>query len=384
MSKGKIIIALIIGVVVVAAWYFMTGSGQMGQAGGANGGMGQMPPAAVSVYQLKTETINREEILPGRISAFRQAEIRPQVNGIITKRLFEEGAVVEQGQALYQIDDVPYRASLASARANLVSAQANLDAATAKEKRFAELVKTNAVSGQAYDDVKAELEMAKASIAVAEAAIEVAQVNLDYTRVYAPITGRVGRSSVTEGALVTTNQSDSLTMITQLDPVFVDISQPGVNSMRLRTEMMGKTNIPVEVILDTTSGIVHPEKGNLQFSDVVVDETTGSVGLRALVPNPDQTLLPGLFVRAKIELGEQQAILVPQRAAIRNPDGGLSVWAVDGANIASPKPIVVSGAYGDQWIVASGIEAGETVVIEGYQKIRPGVTVTPSPWSPAP
>ncbi len=383
MSKSKLLIALGVGVVAVAAWYFTMGSGQMSSGGDAMGGMGQMPPAAVSVYQLKTETINREETLPGRVSAFRQAEIRPQVDGIITQRLFEEGAVVEQGQALYQIDDVPYKASLASARADLVSAQANLDAATAKEARFAELVKTNAVSGQAYDDVKAELEMAKASIAVAEAAIEVAQVNLDYTRVYAPITGRIGRSSVTEGALVTTNQSDNLTVITQLDPVFVDISQPGVDSMRLRTEMSAAGDIPVQVILDSSSGMTHPQKGELKFSDVVVDETTGSVGLRALVPNPDQTLLPGLFVRAKIELGESQAVLVPQRATTRNPQGGLTLWTIDGTNQVNPRAIMVSGAYGDNWIVASGIDAGETIVIEGYQKIQPGMTVNPSPWAPA-
>lgn len=382
MSKGKLIIALVIGVIVLGTWYLTSGSGQMGP-GGPGGGMGQMPPPAVSVYELKTETINREEILPGRISAFRQAEIRPQVNGIITQRLFEEGALVEQGQALYQIDDVPYRAALASARADHVSAQANLDAATAKEKRFAELVKTNAVSGQAYDDVKAELEMAKASIAVAEAAIEVAEVNLGYTRVYAPITGRIGRSSVTEGALVTSNQSESLTMITQLDPIYVDITQPGVNSMQLRTEMSTASNIPVEIILDSSSGIVHPHKGELKFSDVVVDETTGSVGLRALVPNPDQTLLPGLFVRTKIELGNQPAILVPQRATTRNPQGGLNVWTVDESNQVNPRPISVSGAYGDNWIVSSGIDEGETIVIEGYQKIRPGANVVPSPWMPA-
>ncbi len=382
MSQRLIIIIGAVCVIAAAAWYMMSGQGQMGAAG--PGGMGGMPPAAVSVYQLKTEIINREETLPGRISAFRQAEIRPQVNGIITKRLFEEGSVIEQGQPLYQIDDVPYKAALASAKADLVSAQANLQAARAKEARFKELIKTNAVSGQAYDDAKADLDKAVAEIAVAEAAIEVAEVNLGYTRVYAPISGRIGRSSVTEGALVTTNQSESLALITQLDPVYVDISQPGVNSMRLRTDMVGKSDIPVQVILDTSAGTVHPEKGSLKFSDVVVDETTGSVGLRAVVPNPDQTLLPGLFVRAKIELGERSAVLVPQRATTRNPDGGLTVWTVDENNQANPRPITVAGAYTDQWIIASGIEAGETIVIEGYQKIRPGMTVSPSPWSPAP
>ena len=380
MTKGKVIIALVIGVIGVAAWLLASSGPQMG---GPGGGMGQMPPPSVSVITLETKTINREEILPGRIAAFRQAEIRPQVNGIITKRLFEEGAVVEQGQPLYQIDDVPYKAAFASAQADLVSAQANLQATTAREARFKELLKTNAVSGQAYDDVKADLDKAVASIAVAEAGVEVAQVNLGYTKVYAPITGRVGRSSVTEGALVTSNQSERLTMITQLNPVYVDISQPGVDSMKLRNDMVGRDSIPVEVITDSSSGAVHPEKGELKFSDVVVDETTGSVGLRALVPNPNQTLLPGLFVRAKIELGEQQAILLPQRATTRNPDGGLTVWTVNGDNQVNPKSVSVSGAYSDQWIISSGIEKGETIVVEGYQKVRPGVTVTTSPWTPA-
>lgn len=382
MSKRLMIIigtAVVIGAV---AYYMLSGSGQQG-AGGAMGGMGQMPPTAVSTYQLKTETISREEILPGRVSAFKQAEIRPQVVGIITKRLFEEGSYVEQGQALYQIDDTPYRAAVTSANADLVSAEADLKVSTAKEKRFKKLIETNAVSGQAYDDVIAELERAKAAIAVANANIEVAQVNLDFTRVYAPISGRIGRSSVTEGALVTANQSDSLTTITQLDPIFVDISQPGTSSMRLRSEMAGRTDIPVEIILDSTTGQTHSHKGALKFSDVVVDETTGSVGLRALVPNPDQLLLPGLFVRTNIELGQREAVLVPQRATTRNPDGSLTVWVVDENNQVNPRQITISSGYEDQWIVAAGIEAGETIIIEGYQKVRPGATVSPIPWAPA-
>ena len=378
MSKGKVIVALVIGVIGLATWYMMSSGSQMG-----NPMAGGMPPVSVSVFQLKAETIIREETLPGRVSAFRQAEIRPQVNGIITKRLFEEGAVVKKGEPLYQINDVPYRAAFASAQADLVSAQANLQATTAREARFKELLKTNAVSGQAYDDVKADLDKAIAAIAVAEAGVEVAQVDLGYTRVYAPISGRIGRSSVTEGALVTTNQSDNLTVITQLDPVFVDISQPGIDSMRLRNDMVGKGDIPVQVILDRASGTVHPQKGVLKFSDVVVDETTGSVGLRALVPNPDQTLLPGLFVRAKIELGERQAVLIPQRATTRTPDGVLLVWTIDENNQVSPRPFIDAGAYGDQWIVSSRIEVGETIVMEGFQKVRPGMTVVPSPWAAA-
>jgi len=379
LSNKNKIIAVVVVIVVAAGWYMMP-SNNSEMAGGMGPGMGERPPTGVSVYELKSETINREEILPGRVSAFRQAEIRPQVEGIITKRLFEEGALVEQGQALYQIDDTPYRAAVTSANADLVSAQANLRAATSKEARLRELIKTKAISGQAYDDVKAELDRSVASIAVANAKIEVAQVNLDYTRVYAPISGRIGRSMLTEGALVTANQTDNLTTITQLDPIYVDISQPGEQSMRMRSEVAGRTNIPVEIIIDSVLGTTHAEKGELKFSDVLVDETTGSVGLRALIPNPDQLLLPGLFVRAKIELGDRQAILVPQRATTRNPDGSLTVWTVDENNQVNPRPITVNGASKNQWIVATGITAGEKIVIEGYQKIAPGMTVNPSPW----
>lgn len=383
VSKRLIIFIGVAVAIGAVAYYMMSGSGGQQGAGGPMGGMGQMPPPAVSTLQLEKQTITREEQLPGRVSAFRQAEIRPQVEGIITRRLFEEGAYVEQGQALYQIDDTPYKAAVASARADLVSAEANLKAATSKEARFKELIKTSAVSGQVYDDAVAELERSKAAIAVANANIDVAQVNLDFTRVYAPISGRIGRSSVTEGALVTTNQSDSLTTITQLDPIFVDISQPGTSSMQLRSEMAGRTDIPVEIILDSSTGQTHPHMGELKFSDVVVDETTGSVGLRALIPNPEQLLLPGLFVRTKIDLGQASVILVPQRATLRNPDGSLTVWVVDANNQVNPRPINVSSGYQDQWVVSSGIEEGETIIIEGYQKVGPGATVSPSPWMPA-
>lgn len=376
MSKPVKIISFIAVIIAAAYWYMLPDGTPV------NNPMGQMPPAAVSVLSLDVEKITRQQTLPGRVASLKQAEIRPQVNGIITSRLFEEGSEVTSGQALYQIDDTPFRAELNSKIADLQSEEANLKAKQAREVRYQELIKTNAVSGQAYDDVIAELDQAKASVAVAQAAVEVAQVNLDYTRVYAPIDGRIGKSSVTEGALVTTNQSDSLAVITQLDPVYVDISQPGVDAMRLRMEMADRSDIPVTVILDSEANLRHPDKGVLKFSDVVVDETTGSVGLRALIPNPGQTLLPGLFVHAQIDLGEIDAILVPQRAAIRSANG-LIVWSVDGNNQVNSKSITVSGSYNDQWIVSGGIEAGETIVIEGFQKFGPGATVVPSPWTPS-
>ena len=241
------------------------------------------------------------------------------------------------------------------------------------------MVSNNTVSGQAYDDAKAEFDQAVASVAIAEAEVANAKVSLDYTKVLAPISGRIGKSSVTEGALATTNQSDSLSVITQLDPVYVDINQPGVDAMRLRQEIVGK-KIPVSVIIDPDRNIKHSQKGELKFSDVIVDETTGSIGLRAVVPNADDALLPGLFVHATIELGEQEVLLVPQRATTRQPDGSLRVWTIDQNNQVNPRILTVSGSYQNHWIALGGVEVGETVIVEGYQRLAPNMTVSPSPW----
>ena len=373
MSIRTLIVFIALAALAAIGWYIMAPSPQMGP------GAGQRPPVSVSVIELKSQIISREETLPGRITAFKQAEIRPQVNGIITQRLFEEGAYVEKLQPLYQIDDRPYRAALSSAQANLQSALATAKASEAKEERFKRLISNNTVSGQAYDDAKAEFDQAVASISIAEAAVTTAQVSLDYTRVLSPISGRIGKSSVTEGALVTTNQSESLSVITQLNPIYVDINQSGADAMRLRQEIVGK-NIPVSVLIDKDRNIRHLEKGELKFSGIIVDETTGSIGLRAVVPNSNDILLPGLFVHAIIELGEQDVVLVPQRASTRQADGSLAIWVLDKDNKAIPKNLVVSGSYQDKWIVTNGAEAGDTVIIEGYQKIRPNMTVSPSAW----
>ena len=373
MSIRTLIVFIALAALAAIGWYIMAPSPQMGP------GAGQRPPVSVSVLELKSQIISREETLPGRITAFKQAEIRPQVNGIITQRLFEEGAYVEKLQPLYQIDDRPYRAALSSAQANLQSALATAKASEAKEERFKRLISNNTVSGQAYDDAKAEFDQAVASISIAEAAVTTAQVSLDYTKVLSPISGRIGKSSVTEGALVTTNQLESLSVITQLNPIYVDINQSGADAMRLRQEIVGK-NIPVSVIIDKDRNIRHLEKGELRFSGIIVDETTGSIGLRAVVPNSNDILLPGLFVHAIIELGEQDVVLVPQRASTRQADGSLVIWILDDDNKAIPKKLVVSGSYQDKWIVTNGAEAGDTVIIEGYQKIRPNMTVSPSVW----
>lgn len=373
MSIRTLTIVIALMALAAVGWYIMAPSPQMGP------GAGQRLPVSVSVIELKSQIIRREETLPGRITAFKQAEIRPQVNGIITQRLFEEGSYVEKFQALYQIDDRPYRAALLSAQANLQSALATAKASEAKEKRFKRLISNNTVSGQAYDDAKAEFDQAVASISIAEAAVTTAQVNLDYTKVLSPISGRIGKSSVTEGALVTTNQLEGLSVITQLNPVYVDINQAGVDAMSLRQEMVGK-NIPVSVIIDKDRNIRHLEQGELKFSGITVDETTGSIGLRAVVPNSNDILLPGLFVHAIIDLGEQDVVLVPQRASTRQADGSLAIWALDKDNKAIPKKLVVSGSYQDKWIVTNGAEAGDRVIIEGYQKLRPNMAVSPSAW----
>jgi len=341
------------------------------------------PAPAVAVLQVAEQTVSLSRSLPGRISALRQSQVRPQVNGIITKRLFEEGAQVKKGQQLYQIDDVRYKAAVASAQADLRSAQATIASIKAKSERYAELVKIDAVSRQEYDDTVAQLDQAVAAVAVAKAAVAVAQVDLDFTKVYAPISGRIGRSLVTEGALVTANQEQSLAVITQLDPVYVDMQQSSAEAMALRqvlSQEQGRDNIPVTVMLGENAELAYPHEGSLKFSEVTIDETTGSITLRATVPNPDSILMPGLFVRASIAIGSKTAVLLPQRAATRNPDGSLSVWVVDTDNKAQSRVVEVGEAYQGNWTVTSGLQAGERVIVEGYQKVGPGAVVVPSPW----
>lgn len=378
MNRIWIIVVLALLLAGAGGWYWRTSN-----AGDADASHGEMPPQAVSVLEIKKETVTFARQLPGRISPYRQSQVRPQADGIITERLFEEGADVEKGQQLYQIDDARYKAALNSAIADLKSATANVKTVEAREVRYRDLVKAGAVSKQEYDDVKAELDSANAAIAVAQAAVDVAQVNLDYTKVYAPISGRISRSFVTEGALVTANQAQNLAVITQLAPVYVDMQQSGAEAVRLHSRIIGKDIITVSLSLDEAAGNVYPHQGTLKFSEVTVDETTDSIALRALIPNPDGALLPGLFVRATLDLGQDDVVLVPQRATTRNPDGSLTIWIVDSNNQAQPRPIQVEQAYRDSWIVSQGAQEGDRVIIEGYQKVGPGAPVVPSPWQPA-
>lgn len=376
----RILIFLLIAVAAAASWYYwkvMLPQQQMA-APAMQAPAGQAAP--VSVIQLESRTVELTETLPGRVTAFRHAEIRPQVDGIITKRLFEEGSDVKQGQQLYQIDEAPYAAQHASTMADLKSAQASAASIKGRVSRYENLVKHNAISRQEYDDALAEMDKANAAIAVAQAQVDIAQLKLDYTRVYAPISGRIGKSSITEGSLVTSNQTQSMATITQADPVYVDMAQPANEALRLRARVAAIDEVPVEVILDETSNTRHPYPGALRFYAVTVDQTTDSIGLRAVVPNPDGQLLPGLFIHAELDLGKQDVLLVPQRATIRNSEGGVGVWMVDAQSKAELRPITVSSTWQDQWVVEDGLEPGDTVIMEGYQKIGAGMEVSPSPW----
>lgn len=360
---------------ILSVLLLMTALSVSGCDNGNGGEQQQNQAVPVSAVTLQQETVVRSVKLPGRTTAYKVAEIRPQVSGVIMKRTFEEGGVVREGQQLYQIDPAIYSAAYESARADLQRARANVQAVQAREKRYAELVEIDAVSKQEYDDIKASLAQARADIAVAEANVATAKVNLDYTKVYSPISGRIGKSSVTEGALVTANQPEVLARVTQLDPIYVDMNQSSTELMRIRAELGGEErNLPVKLALE--GGREYAHEGELQFSEVTVDATTGAVQLRALFPNADNVLLPGLFVQATVVLGEEQAILVPQRAATRDQNGQLSVWVVGADEAVNPVPIQVSREYGDKWIVTSGVQAGDTIVTEGFQKIRPGAQVS--------
>lgn len=346
------------------------------------------PPVEVTTFTVQSADIPLSTELPGRTAAFRVAEVRPQVSGIVLKRLFEEGSEVKAGQQLYQIDPATYQAAVQSAQADLVKARATLKSVEAKAARYAELVKINAVSRQDYDDTVATLDQAKAQILVAQAAVQTARINLNYTKVYAPIAGRIGKSSVTEGALVTANQTTAMATITQLDPIYVDVSQSSSELMRLRRAMAaGKVREDEGAVVTLTldgSSQPYGEVGRLQFSDVTVDPSTGAVQLRAQFPNPNKDLYPGLFVRARVEQGVRPgAILVPQQALVRNTDGSAQVWVVDTDNKVAPRPVVAGQAMGDRWLIDDGLKPGERVVVAGLQKIRPGASVTPVEAAPA-
>ncbi|WP_322048685.1 efflux RND transporter periplasmic adaptor subunit [Paraburkholderia sp. J67] len=327
----------------------------------------------VGVVTLAAQPVTLKAQLPGRTNPCRVAEVRPQVNGVIKKRLFTEGTDVQQGQQLYQIDDAPYRAAYDKAQAVLMSAK-NL------AERDEKLVADNAVSRQQYDDAVSAYRQAQADV-------ETAKVNLDYTRVYAPISGRIGRSSITEGALVTSGQAQALAVITQLDPIYVDVTQSSTEMLRLRGELKrGQLQTTrtgdASVNLALEDGTVYARPGALKFSEVTVDEGTGSVTVRAEFPNPEHDLLPGMFVHASLDEGTRSgAILVPQQGVSRDTTGHAVAWVVNADNTVQQRPIVVDRTIGNTWLVNQGLQAGDRVVTEGVQRIQPGMKVVAKPAS---
>ena len=348
--------------------------------GGAAGGA--PPPPQVGVITARVEPVVLQTELPGRVEPVRVAQVRARVNGVVLKRLFTEGSEVKAGQSLFQIDPGPYAAALNSARANLGKAQANLTQASAQAERYKPLVEANAVSKQEYVNVVAAARQAEADIAANRAAVQIAQINAGYANVKAPISGRIGRALVTEGALVSATEATQLALIQQTSTVYVNFTQSATELQRLRKasgKQASSGTTPVSIVLDDGSEL--PQKGKLLFSDVSVDPTSGQVTLRAEVPNADGALLPGQYVRARIAQGSlPSAILVPQQAVTRGTQGDtVIIVAPDGKT--GPRPIKISTQQGNNWVVLDGIKEGELVVVDGFQKMQaPGMTVKPVPW----
>ncbi|CDG84155.1 acriflavine resistance protein A [Janthinobacterium agaricidamnosum NBRC 102515 = DSM 9628] len=344
----------------------------------APAGAGGPPPVPeVVVYTIAPQALPITTELPGRTNAYQIADVRPQVSGLIQKRLFVEGSDVKAGTALYQIDPATYQAAYNSAKAALAKARANLLTAGPKVARYKELVAIEGVSRQDYDDAVASFEQAKADVESAGAALETAAINVRYTNVYAPISGRISSSTVTAGALVTSGQAAALTTVQQLDPIYVDVTQSSNDLLRLKREIDSGTlkanNGQAKVSLLLADGTKYSESGKLQFAGVSVDPTTGNVTLRALFPNPKGDLLPGMYVRAVLESGvNESAIVVPQQGVTRNQKGQATALILNQEGKVEQRVLVTDGTVGDKWLVASGLAAGDRVIIEGLQKVKPG------------
>jgi membrane fusion protein (multidrug efflux system) len=360
--------------------------------GGCESGHGQQAGAPPPVPEVATVTIEPRQIeltteLPGRTSPYLVAEIRPQVNGIIQKRLFREGSDVNTGQLLYQIDPAPFQVAHDSAKASVGKAQANLPSIRSRAERYKELLVDKAVSQQDYDDAAAAVEQARAEVEYWKAQVEAARINLGYTRVAAPISGRIGRSSVTDGALVTAYQPTSLATIQQLDPIYVDVTQSSAELLRLKRNLEtgqlaadSKNGKAVRILLE--DGSPYPQEGTLQFRDVTVDPATGSYTVRIVVPNSEQLLLPGMFVRAVVQEGiAEQAILVPQQGVSRTPRGEPFALLVGEDDTVQQRILKLNRAIGDQWLVESGLSIGDRVIVEGILNVRPGAVVKAIPMA---
>ncbi len=338
------------------------------------------PPPEVGIVTLRPEAVTLQTELAGRTVASLVSDVRPQISGILKARRFEEGALVKAGQVLYEIDPAMYRATFEEAKADLASAKATLEAARLKDERFAALAKIEGISKQEADDAHAAHELAKTGVAQKQAALEVARINLDYTQITAPITGRIGKSSVTAGALVTANQPQALATIRALDPIYVDLIQSSEARLKLRAQLgtgavqAGSTKVKLKL----GDGALYDRDGTLEFAEVAVDEATGSVTLRATFPNPDGVLLPGMYVRAMLDQAvATTAILAPQQGISHDPKGNATALVVGAGDKVEPRTLVADRAIGDRWLVTSGLAAGDRLIVEGLNKVGPGMPVHP-------
>jgi membrane fusion protein, multidrug efflux system len=365
---------------------------------------GPKGPLEVGVITVATTPVTLTQDLPGRISAFRMAEVRARVNGIVLKRLFIEGSDVKEGEVLYEIDPAPYEAALdsaeatlARAKATLARAQASLELAKLKERRYKSLLDTKAISKQEYDDAlagqrmgEADVQSGEADVQSGEAAVKSARINLDYTKVTSPVSGRIGISQVTEGAYVQASMATLLATVQQIDRVYVDVTQPSSELLRLKNDLAsGRLKADeagkARVKLVHENGDVYSDEGALEVSDVTVNAMTNSVTVRAIFPNPRGDLLPGMFVRARLEEGSTpDAILVPQLAVSRNPKGEPTAWVVGESGTAEMRVLQTPRSIGNQWLVSAGLKPGDQVIINNLQKIRPGAPVKVAPMSPPP
>jgi membrane fusion protein (multidrug efflux system) len=348
---------------------------------------GAFPPQQVTVVTLKNTDVALERELPGRVSARLVAEVRPQVGGIVRHVSFTEGSQVRANQVLYELDDAEYQVALRSAEAGQLRARAAADLARRAATRGAELVKQHMISVQDNDTLQGTLQQSEADLAAADAVLEHARINLGYARIKSPIAGRIGKSLVTQGALVVANQAQPLATVQQLDTVYVDVSQSSSELLQLRQELGAgdQSGGSRAVSLALEDGTAYPEAGRLQFSDVTVDEATGSFLLRVLVPNPKGLLLPGMYVRATLVAGiAKHALLAPQQGITRDPKGNATAMIVGAGNKVEMRSVTTSRAVGDQWLVVSGLAAGDRVIVEGLQKIAPGAPVVATERGAAP
>ena len=358
----------------------MGGPPGMGMNGGA------MPPQTVGVVTVESGSTAVTTELPGRVVAERTAEVRARVTGILQKRRFEEGAQVQADQVLFEIDPAPLQAAYDSAKASLARAQATRDQAQADAKRKEALVKINAVSQQTYEVAKAAALQGEADVLAAQASLEIAALNFGYTKVTAPIAGRVGKALVTEGALASASEATKLAVVQQLDPIFVDFTQSSADMLKLRRaleagKLQGMSESDVKITLLLEDGTVYDAVGRLVFTDSSVDETTGSVLLRGEFSNPKNLLLPGMFVRGRVETARAAGVItVPQRGVARDASGQASVLVVNAQNQVEQRDIQTGATAGDRWIVSSGLNAGDRVIVEGLQKVRAGATVVAVPF----